>query len=124
MDVSKSSSEGYYEPIISHEVIDNKFYMKIQYPSHKIKLRFPCRDYITYTYKSVEKFINDLNKNCGYVQIYSSKFTISVREQTIEIEYRKIKVKVKNTESIRDKFSNLLSSFLSYLDDNLSDDSS
>jgi len=117
MDISTS------DPIITNLTQDNKFYMKIEYPSHEIKLRFPYNsDCITYKYvfKSIEEFIEELGKDEGmsYLQL-ASNFYIYLSEYKIRFEHKKIHIKIKNTQFIRDNLIDVLISYLEYLASNL-----
>lgn len=123
-DIQKLIVDSYYTPTITDFVRDNRFYVKVEYPSNKIKLKFPLDyDYIRYRYKYTEKFIDKLNMNSYWSQLQlASNFRIDLCEHNIKIAHKKVEIKIQNTETIRDKLVDVLYSYSNYLVDNFSDD--
>lgn len=110
-------------PMMTDSTHDNKFYVKIKYSSHEIQLRLPCeRDYTCFLYKNTGDFIDDLKGNQydahhGNLRL-ASNFKIYIYQHNIQFVYKKVDIKIENTEFIRNSLANVLSSYLNYLYNN------
>ena len=60
--------------MITHKTKNNRFYIKIEYPSNTIKLKLPYDDdYVIHVYEYTKTFIEKLNTNDYWSQLWLAR---------------------------------------------------
>lgn len=119
-DIMKLVIDIYYTPIIKSKILDDTFFIILNYPSHKIKLKIHKpgismfnRGGIGYDYKDIIIFLDKMHQeNC---ELEFDSITINVKDLHLYIINENTTIKLSNTENVRNQLNDVLDSYIEYL---------